>query len=117
MPVFHIATKEGPAPVEGLPYVAKINGRAVPLFIHTECPLEGPRVSCQRSGLKVGNIAPHLLARYVGTGHSDGPLDCPKVQRLGAALLMQSLLWRHDPDKFLSVLDAAPALKIMEGAA
>ena len=112
---FHIATPDGPAPVYGLPYSATIGGRRVLLFIHTESEFEGPRLSCARSGFKLGNIAPHMLARYVSTGHSDGPLSNPKVARLGAALLLQSLESSVGADKILRVLDAAPPLAINEG--
>lgn len=112
---FHIATPQGPAPVDGLPYMATIGGRRVLLFIHTESELEGPRLSCARSGLKLGNIAPHMLARFVSTGHSDGPLSNPKVARLGAALLLRSTIDRVGAEKVLRVLDAAPALEIVKG--
>lgn len=104
---FHIAGKSGPEPVQGAPYVAKIGDREARLFIHTECPLEGARLSCARSGMMLGKIAPHLLAYAIGRGDLHMTPGA-KRDELGAALLLQSLEARCGAARLWQVMDKAP---------
>lgn len=115
MAQFYIAAAQGPQPVEGEEYLTEIGGRAARLFIHENCPLEGPRLSDIRTGHSLGNIAPHLLARYVSTGHIEGEDNKAGRNRLGAALLLRSLIERFGAARIWQVIDAAPSLDI-EGA-
>ncbi len=112
---FHIASPKGAEPVQGEAWITTIGGREARLFIHTDCPLEGARLSCQRSGMLLGKIAPHLLAYAVGRGDLH---MTPSAERdaLGAALLVRYLVDAHGPEKLWRVMDAAPSLEL-EGAA
>lgn len=107
---FHIAGLNGPEPAQGAPYVATIGGRQARLFIHTECPIEGARLSCQRSGLTLGKIAPLLLVRIV-TRELDASTPAQELERIGAGLLVDSLVAKHGPDRLWQVMDRAPAIE------
>jgi hypothetical protein len=110
MAVFHIQGATGPEPVTGAPYVAMIGDREARLFIHTECPLEGARLSCARSGLKLGNIAPLLLARTISREVPAFDSDSARDE-FGAALLLDSLIAKHGAARLWLVMDRAPAIE------
>lgn len=113
MPQFHIATPDGPAPVEGQEFIATIGDRTARLFIHKESALEGARLSCQRSGMMLGKLAPLMLARFVATGDPQAGQET-----VGAAMLINQLVASHGPAKLWRVMDAAPDLfPSSEGAA
>lgn len=112
MAKFHIVTPEGPQEVEGVPYCTMIGGRKARLFIHTESPIEGARLSCQRSGMMLGKLAPLMLARFVATGDTQNGKET-----VGAALLINDLIARHGPEKLWRVMDSAPDLFPAEGRA
>lgn len=105
MAQFHIQTKDGPAAVDGVEFLAKIGDRTARLFIHTESALEGARLSCQRSGMMLGKLAPVMLARFVSTGDSQYGKET-----IGAALLVESLIDRCGAAKLWQVMDSAPDL-------
>lgn len=105
MAIFHIMGPNGPEAVEGVAYNTTIGGREARLFIHTDCPLEGARLSCQRSGFMLGKLAPHMLARFVATGDMQAGKES-----VGAALLVNYLIDCHGAEKLWRVMDSAPAL-------
>lgn len=104
---FHIAGPNGAQETQGAPWETNIGGRPARFFIHTECPLEGARLSCARSGMLLGKIAPHLLAYAIGRGDLH-LTPSAKRDELGAALLVQSLVAKHGPDRLWQVMDRAP---------
>lgn len=109
---FHIQGATGPEPVTGAPYVAMIGDREARLFIHTECQLEGARLSCARSGLKLGNIAPLLLARTISREAPTFRSDV-EMNEYGAGLLLESLIAKHGADRLWLVMDRAPAIEMV----
>ena len=108
---FFIAGATGAEPVEGAPFVAMIGDREARLFIHTESALEGARLSCARSGLKLGNIAPLLLAYVIG-GRGALPDSESARHEFGAALLLDSLISKHGAARLWLVMDRAPAIEL-----
>lgn len=108
---FHIAGPNGAQPTQGTLWETTIGGRPARFFIHEECPLEGARLSCIRSGMLVGKIAPHLLAYAIGRGDLH---MTPSAERdaLGAALLIRSLVDRVGVERLWSVMDKAPSLEL-----
>lgn len=107
---FHIHTEDGPVLVAGEAFDIKIGERVARLFIHEESALEGPRLSCARSGLMLGRIAPFLLASVI-SGRVDS--QAQGLNWIGARLLVESLVARHGPDKLWRVMDAAPSLDMV----
>jgi hypothetical protein len=109
---FHIQTPDGPQEVEGQAYACRIGNREARLFIHTESALEGARLSCQRSGMLVGKLAPIMLARFVATGDTQNGKET-----VGAALLVSQLIAKHGAERLWKVMDSAPSLFPNESAA
>lgn len=100
----------GPEQTEGFAFDIEIGGRLARLFIHEECPIEGARLSCARSGLMLGKIAPLMLARLVSREIS---ANAPphEMNRIGARLLVDSLVAKHGADRLWLVMDRAPAIE------
>jgi hypothetical protein len=116
MAAFHIVGSDGVRIVQGDLWTTTIGGRKAEFFIHTNCPLEGARLSCARSGMLVGKIAPHLLAYAVSVGDLH---QTPSAKRdaLGAALLIRHLVAVHGTEKLWSVMDAAPSIALTSESA
>jgi len=107
---YRIMTEAGPKTVQGRPYIYPMAGRRLRLFIHRESEMEGALLSDERTGLRVGKIAPHLLAHVISTGEVGKLRDGVKKDRLGAAILMRNLIARVGAEKVLAVIDGAPSL-------
>lgn len=104
---FHIIGATGPESTQGVAFDVEIGGRIARLFIHTESQIEGARLSCQRSGLMLGKIAPLLLVRIMAREIAASTPE-RDLERIGARLLVDSLIAKHGADRLWLVMDRAP---------